>query len=130
MTAVALLAVLVPAAVIDLRRRRIPNRLTAAGAVSGVVLLALTAPAALPGHVLAAVLTGGALLAVALARAGDLGMGDVKLAAVLAVYLGAAVLPALVVGLTAATIAGVLTRRHTIPLGPFLALGGVTALLA
>jgi leader peptidase (prepilin peptidase)/N-methyltransferase len=130
MTAAALAAVLVPAALIDLRRRRIPNRLTAAGTVAAVALLALTDPAALPGHVLAAGLTGGGLLAVALARPGDLGMGDVKLAAVLGLYLGAAVLLALVVGLSVAAISGLAARRRTVPLGPFLAIGGVTALIA
>ena len=126
----ALLVVLVPAAVIDARRRVIPNTLTAAGAVAGVALLTLLEPAALPTHAAAAAGAGGFFLAAALLRPGELGMGDVKLAAVLGLYLGASVVPALLVGLLAASAVGVAGRRSTLPLGPFLALGGVAGLLA
>ena len=126
----ALLAVLVPAAVIDVRRRVIPNTVTAAGAVAGVALLALLEPAALPTHAAAAAGAGGFFLAAALLRPGELGMGDVKLAAVLGLYLGASVVPALLVALLAASAVGVAGRRSTLPLGPFLALGGVAGLLA
>ena len=128
--AAALLAVLVPAAVIDARRRVIPNTLTSAGAVAGLALLTLLAPAALPTHAAAAAGAGGFFLAAALLRPGELGMGDVKLAAVLGLYLGASVVPALLVALLAATAVGVAGRRSTLPLGPFLALGGVVGLLA
>ena len=128
--AAALLAVLVPAAVIDVRRRVIPNTLTAAGAVAGVALLTLLAPAAVPTHAAAGAGAGGFFLAAALLRPGELGMGDVKLAAVLGLYLGASVIPALLVALLAATVVGVAGRRSTLPLGPFLALGGVAGLLA
>jgi len=126
----ALLAVLVPAAVIDVRRRVIPNTLTAAGAVAGVALLTLLEPAALATHAAAAAGAGGFFLAAALLRPGELGMGDVKLAAVLGLYLGASVVPALLVALLAASAVGVAGRRSTLPLGPFLALGGVAGLLA
>ena len=126
----ALLAVLVPAAVIDARRRVIPNTLTAAGAVAGVALLTLLEPAALPTHAAAAAGAGGFFLAAALLRPGELGMGDVKLAAVLGLYLGGSVVPALLVALLAASAVGVAGRRSTLPLGPFLALGGVAGLLA
>jgi leader peptidase (prepilin peptidase) / N-methyltransferase len=126
---VALAAVLVPAAVIDLRRRVIPNALMAAGAAAGLALLALLDPGHLPGHVCAAVAAGTFLLVPALVRPGAMGMGDVKLAAVLGLYLGAAVVPALLVALLAAAAAGIAARRRTIPLGPFLALGGAVGLL-
>ena len=126
----ALLVVLVPAAVIDVRRRVIPNTVTAAGAVAGVALLTLLEPAALPTHAAAAAGGGGFFLAAALLRPGELGMGDVKLAAVLGLYLGASVVPALLVALLAASAVGVAGRRSTLPLGPFLALGGVAGLLA
>lgn len=127
--AAALLAVLVPAAVIDARRRVIPNALTATGAVAGVALLTLLAPAAVPTHAAAAAGAGGFFLAAALLRPGELGMGDVKLAAVLGLYLGASVIPALLAALLAATVMGVAGRRSTLPLGPFLAFGGVVGLL-
>jgi leader peptidase (prepilin peptidase) / N-methyltransferase len=126
---IVLAAVLVPAAVIDLRRRVIPNALTATGAAAGLALLALLAPTSLAGHLAAAGAAGTFFLVPALARPGAMGMGDVKLAAVLGLYLGAAVVPALLVALLAATAAGIAARRPTIPLGPFLALGGAFGLL-
>lgn len=126
--AVALVPALAAAAAIDLRRRIIPNALTAGAAAAGLALLALTDPAALPGHLAAAAAAGSFFLLAALARPGAMGMGDVKLAAVLGLYLGAAVIVALLVALVAATAVGVAGRRTTIPLGPFLALGGVVGL--
>jgi leader peptidase (prepilin peptidase) / N-methyltransferase len=127
---VALVSVLVAAALVDVRRRVIPNRLTAAGAAVGLALLALVDPGHLAVHLVAATGAGGFFLAAAMLRPGDLGMGDVKLAAVLGLYLGAAVVGALLVALLAATAAGLAGRRTTVPLGPFLALGGVVGLFA
>jgi leader peptidase (prepilin peptidase) / N-methyltransferase len=129
LTSAALVAVLVPAAAIDLRRRIIPNRLVAAGAAAGLALLALADSAALPAHLAATLGAGGFFLAAALLRPGELGMGDVKLAAVLGLYLGGAVVVALLVALVAATAVGLAGRRSTLPLGPFLALGGGVGLV-
>ena len=63
-------------------------------------------------------------------------MGDAKLAAMMGLYLGRAVAPALLIGLFVGAVVGVgLIARHgsearkrAIPFGPFLALGGVVAL--
>jgi leader peptidase (prepilin peptidase)/N-methyltransferase len=63
-------------------------------------------------------------------------MGDVKLAAVMGLYLGRAVAPALViafgigalVGLVMIARMGTAARKQAIPFGPFLALGGVAGL--
>ncbi len=65
-------------------------------------------------------------------------MGDVKLVAVMGLFLGRAIVPALAVAVVAGTIVGVIqmlrhgseARKHAIPFGPFLALGGVVGLLA
>ena len=127
---VALVPVLAAAAAIDLRRGIIPNALTAGAAAAGLALLALTDRAALPGHLAAAAAAGSFFLLAALGHPGAMGMGDVKLVAVLGLYLGAAVVVALLVALLTATAVGVAARRTTIPLGPFLALGGVVGLFA
>src|SRR4051812_26830812 len=95
----ALVAVLVPAAVIDLDRRVIPNALTAAGAVGGLALVLAVDRDHLAGHLFAAAASGGCFLVVAIASRGGMGMGDVKLVAVLGLYLGAEVVPALLVAL-------------------------------
>jgi leader peptidase (prepilin peptidase)/N-methyltransferase len=67
-----------------------------------------------------------------------MGLGDVKLAATMGLFLGRAVAPALLAALLMASLVGlVLLARHgsrarkmAIPFGPFLALGGVVGLLA
>ncbi len=135
----ALVAVLVPAALIDLDTRRIPNPLMAIGALLGLVLIAAVEPNALPKHLIAAAAAGGTLLIAALARPGGMGMGDVKLAAVIGLFLGAAVVPALLLALLAGSLVGVVVlmrrgvhdgRRTRIPFGPFLALGAIVGMLA
>jgi len=76
-------------------------------------------------------------LLAALARPGGMGMGDVKLAGVMGLYLGSSVLPALLIAFLSGSIyGGVLMARHGagarkkgVPFGPFLALGGLVALL-
>ncbi len=79
------------------------------------------------------------LLLLALAAPRGMGMGDVKLAAVMGLFLGAAVVPAVFVALIAGSVVGVVLmarrgvgdgRRTAIPFGPWLALGGVAGLFA
>jgi leader peptidase (prepilin peptidase) / N-methyltransferase len=135
----ALVALLVPVALIDLDHRIIPNRLTAAGALAALAIGLATDPSAVPEQLAAGAAAGGFLLLAALARPGGMGMGDVKLAAVLGLFLGREVAVALLVALLAGALAGVVViagrgvergRKTAIPFGPFLALGGVVALLA
>jgi leader peptidase (prepilin peptidase)/N-methyltransferase len=104
-----------------------------------VALVGLTDPGGLPEHLIAGAAGGGFLLAAALAYPGGMGMGDVKLAGVLGLFLGREVAAALLVALIAGTVAGavVMARRGTregrktaIPFGPFLALGGLAAFFA
>jgi leader peptidase (prepilin peptidase)/N-methyltransferase len=63
-------------------------------------------------------------------------MGDVKLAAVLGLYLGRAVAPAILIALVAGVVLGAAIiarkgakegRKTAVPFGPFLALGGMVA---
>jgi leader peptidase (prepilin peptidase)/N-methyltransferase len=133
----AFILLLVPVAFIDLDHRIIPNKLTALGSVTALALTALVEPGDLPEHLLAAAGAGGFLLAAALAKPGGMGMGDVKLAAVMGLFLGRAVAPALFVALIAGSLAGLALMAHrragrgmTIPFGPWLALGGVVGLFA
>jgi leader peptidase (prepilin peptidase)/N-methyltransferase len=81
----ALLAVVT---VSDLRTRRIPDRVVIAAAAIVVLTLAVSAPAALGGRLLAASAAGAFLLAAAVANPAGMGLGDVKLAVVLGLYLG------------------------------------------
>ena len=133
-----LVSILVPVALIDLDHRRIPNVLTGFAAVTAVAALALLAPERLPEHLLAGAAAFAAFLVVALLKPGGMGMGDVKLAGVLGLFLGGAVAPAIFVALLAGSLAGAVlaarygtavARKLQVPFGPFLALGGVTGLL-
>ncbi|HMJ04423.1 MAG TPA: prepilin peptidase [Conexibacter sp.] len=134
-----LVVLLVPIALIDLDHRIIPNRLTALGALAALAIGLATDPAEAPQQLIAGAAAGGFLLLAALARPGGMGMGDVKLAGMLGLFLGYEVAVALLVALVAGTLVGLVViarrgahegRKTAIPFGPFLALGGVVALLA
>jgi leader peptidase (prepilin peptidase) / N-methyltransferase len=122
----------------DLELRVIPNKVLIVSAIAGVVLVAAFDPSSLPERAIAAAAAGGLLFAVALAYPRGMGMGDVKLAAVMGLYLGRSVAPALLIGFAAGALFGLAliarhgaaARKRTLPFGPFLALGGVVGLLA
>jgi leader peptidase (prepilin peptidase) / N-methyltransferase len=122
----------------DLERRVIPNKILAVAAVLAVAISAIADPASLPERALAAAAAGGLLFLAALAYPRGMGLGDVKLAAVMGLFLGrevaAAILVALLVGslvgLTMIARHGAAARKRAIPFGPFLALGGIVGLLA
>jgi leader peptidase (prepilin peptidase)/N-methyltransferase len=135
----ALVLVLVPITLIDLEVRLIPNALTLTGAVAAVALVALTDSGALVEHLVAGIAAGGFLLLAVLAYPRGMGMGDVKLAGMLGLFLGRAVGPAMFVALISGTIVGAVIiarvgaekgRKTAIPFGPYLALGGLVGLFA
>jgi leader peptidase (prepilin peptidase)/N-methyltransferase len=121
----------------DIEQRIIPNKILIAGAVAGLAIVVATDPSSLPERGIAAVSAGGLLLAFALAYPRGMGMGDVKLAAVMGLYLGSAVAPALAVAVISGAVVGIGVMLHrgsgarklAVPFGPFLALGGVVGLL-
>jgi leader peptidase (prepilin peptidase)/N-methyltransferase len=130
---------LIPVALIDLDHRIIPNRLLAPAAVAAIAIQAAVHPGKLPEHLIAAGAAGGFFLLAALAYPRGMGMGDVKLAAVMGLFLGRSVAPALLVAMLAGTLVGMAViarkgaregRKTAVPFGPFLALGGVVGLLA
>ena len=135
--ALIFLVILVVVCVSDLRCRRIPNRATGAAAAVGVVAMLADDPGRLPGAVLAAGLVAAPLLLASLLRPEGMGMGDVKLMAVIGFYVGWAAVPVMLAGLLAATVAGVLislARRRPVgqtelPLAPFLTVAAIPALL-
>jgi leader peptidase (prepilin peptidase) / N-methyltransferase len=136
---VVFILLLVPIALIDLEHRIIPNRLTALGALLAIALGSALDPHGESARLIAGAAAGGALLAVALAYPRGMGMGDVKLAAVMGLFLGKAVAPALLVALLAGTLYGAFlasrrgtlaARRSAVPFGPFLALGSLVAIFA
>jgi leader peptidase (prepilin peptidase) / N-methyltransferase len=130
---------LVPMAIIDLDHQIIPNKLTAPAAVIALVLGTALDPSGQPERLIAGLAAAAFLLLAALMRPGGMGMGDVKLAAVLGFFLGGEVAVALLVALISGTLVGGVImarvgvaagRKTKVPFGPFLALGGVVAVLA
>ena len=133
-----LVGILIPVALIDFDERIIPNKITAPAAVLAIVIGLLMNPSGVPEQLIAGAAAGGFLLVFALVYPQGMGMGDVKLAAVMGLYLGRSVAVAVIIGTLVATLFGVAVmarvgvqdgRKTAVPFGPFLALGGVIAVL-
>jgi leader peptidase (prepilin peptidase) / N-methyltransferase len=121
----------------DLERRIIPNKILLAGAIVCVAVAAPTDPGGLPERAIAAAAAGGLFFVVVLAYPRGMGLGDVKLAATMGLFLGRAVAPAILFALLAGSLVGLAliarngseARKAAIPFGPFLAFGGIVGML-
>jgi leader peptidase (prepilin peptidase)/N-methyltransferase len=121
----------------DLHRRIIPNKVLLVAGAAAVIIVAIGDPGSFPERAIAAAAAGGAFFLAALAYPRGMGLGDVKLAAVMGLFLGRNVAPALIVALLAGSLVGIAiiardgaaARKRALPFGPFLAFGGVVGLL-
>jgi leader peptidase (prepilin peptidase)/N-methyltransferase len=136
---VAMVLLLVPVALIDLDTQIIPNVLMIIGAVVAPAIVLLVSPDDIVEHLIACVAGGGFFLVAVLAYPRGMGIGDIKLAGVLGLFLGRAVAPAIFIALISGTLVGGLImarkgvaagRKTKVPFGPFLAFGAVVALFA
>ncbi len=131
-----LCALLVVITLTDLDLRLIPNAVVLFGAGVGIVIVAATDSDSLPENLAAGAIAGGVMFLIALAYPRGMGMGDAKLVAMMGIYLGRAVAPAVLIGFAIGALVGVAmiarhgseARKQAIPFGPFLALGGVIGL--
>lgn len=131
-------AMLIAVAAIDFDHRIVPNKILLPAAVWALAASAVVRPGDLPELAIAGAGAFAFLLIAALIRPGGMGMGDVKLAGVMGLYLGLSVIPALlfaflsgsVVGIAMMARGGIGERKSAVPFAPFLALGGIVALLA
>jgi leader peptidase (prepilin peptidase)/N-methyltransferase len=118
----------------DLETRLIPDKVILPGAVLLLALRTIDDPSV--EWVVCALGAGIVLFLIVLIYPRGLGMGDVKLSAFLGAGLGISVIVAMFVGFFVAFVPAVVlfvrhgkdARKQSIPLGPFLALGGVIAL--
>lgn len=126
-------AVLMAITLTDLEHRIIPNKVLIFGSVAAVAVVLAFGLGDEASRLIAAVAGGGALLLVAIAYPRGMGMGDVKLVAMMGLYLGRSIAPALLIGFASGALIGALliarhgaqARKQAVPFGPFLALGGV-----
>ncbi len=131
-------AALIALAAIDLDHRLLPNKIVYPLAAYGVLATLLVDRADLAENLIAGAGAFTFLFLAVLAYPRGMGMGDVKLAGAMGIYLGLSIIPALliaflagsVVGLTMIAREGASARKKAVPFGVFLALGGIVAVLA
>jgi leader peptidase (prepilin peptidase) / N-methyltransferase len=131
-------AALIALAGIDYDHRLLPNRIVYPLAAYGVVATLLVDRGDLAENLVAGAGAFLFLLAAVLAYPRGMGMGDVKLAGAMGLYLGVSVIPALlaafltgsVVGVAIMAREGAAARKKAVPFGVFLAIGGIVGVLA
>ncbi len=141
-TRLLLVCILIALFGIDLEHQILPNTITLPGIVAGL-LLSVIAPPGLRDAVIGVVLGGGILYAIAWAyylwrREEGLGMGDVKMLAMIGAFLGwKAVLVTLVLSSFSGAVIGLALivaqsggMKRALPFGTFLAIGAVVAMFA
>jgi leader peptidase (prepilin peptidase)/N-methyltransferase len=129
-------AVLVAISAIDVEHRIVPNRIVVPA--TGIVLVANTLIDPSVEWLLGGLAGFAFLFVAAVIYPAGMGMGDVKLAALLGVMLGRDVAVALMAGMLLAIVPSVVllarhgskARKMGIPFAPFLAGGGIVALFA
>lgn len=132
------IALMTPAALVDWHQRRLPDAivLTAATIFALACLAANASGTTLSqaGIALGLAVFAGPLLILHLAAPNSMGFGDVKAAAVLGMAIGAVDWGLTAWALTAAAastaVVGIVRRRSTLPLGPGLVAGALSAVLA
>ena len=130
-------ATLVLLTAIDLERRLIPNVIVLPATALVLVLQIVFYPGQTIEWVLAAIGASLFFFIPAVIFPAGMGMGDVKLAALLGAALGKSVIAAILIAVVSAAVVslailareGFGARRKAIPYGPFLALGGLVAML-
>jgi len=135
LSALALVLTLVALAGTDLEHRLLPNAIVGPAALVGFTLSVLESPERWWIYLVCALAIAGGLFALALAYPGGMGMGDVKMGGMLGAFLGPYAALAVFVGALCGAITGGLLmvvgkmqRRHALPFGVFMAVGGIVAL--
>jgi leader peptidase (prepilin peptidase) / N-methyltransferase len=131
-------AALIALAAIDFDHKLLPNKIVYPLAVYGLIATLLVDRGDLVENLIAGAGAFAFLLAAVIAYPRGMGMGDVKLAGAMGLYLGASVIPALLVAFLSGSVVGIVIlaregaagRKKAVPFGIFLALGGIVGVLA
>jgi leader peptidase (prepilin peptidase) / N-methyltransferase len=131
-------ACLIALAGIDYDHKLLPNRIVYPMAAYGLVATLLVDREDLAENLIAGAAGFLFLFVALLAYPRGMGMGDVKLAGAMGLYLGLSLVPAMLVAFLAGSIVGLViiaregaaARKKAVPFGVFLALGGIVGVLA
>ena len=131
-------AALIALAAIDFDHKLLPNKIVYPLAAYGVIATLLVDQDDLVENLIAGAGAFLFLLVAVIAYPRGMGMGDVKLAGAMGLYLGLSVIPALLVAFLSGSLVGVVIiaregaagRKKAVPFGVFLALGGIVGVLA
>jgi leader peptidase (prepilin peptidase)/N-methyltransferase len=130
-------AVLIAVTFIDLEHKIVPNKIMGPAAIYGVVTAVAFRTDMLPELLIAGAGAFIFFLVAALIHPKGMGMGDVKLAGVMGLYLGKLVIPALFIAFLVGSVVGVAlvvrygmrSRKVGVPFAPFMALGAFVSML-
>jgi leader peptidase (prepilin peptidase) / N-methyltransferase len=129
---------LIALAAIDFDHKLLPNKIVYPLAAYGVIATLLVDRDDLLENLIAGAGAFVFLLVAVIAYPRGMGMGDVKLAGAMGLYLGLSIIPALLVAFLSGSVVGVVIlaregaagRKKAVPFGVFLALGGIVGVLA
>ena len=131
-------AALIALAAIDFDHKLLPNKIVYPLAAYGVIATLLVDRDDLVENLIAGAGAFAFLLLAVIAYPRGMGMGDVKLAGAMGLYLGLSVIPALLTAFLTGSLVGIVIiaregaagRKKAVPFGVFLALGGIVGVLA
>ena len=129
---------LIALAAIDFDHKLLPNKIVYPLAAYGVIATLLVDRDDLVENLIAGAGAFAFLLLAVIAYPRGMGMGDVKLAGAMGLYLGLSIIPALLAAFLSGSVVGVFIiaregaagRKKAVPFGVFLALGGIVGVLA
>jgi leader peptidase (prepilin peptidase) / N-methyltransferase len=131
-------AALIALAAIDYDHKLLPNKIVYPLAAYGVIATILVDRDDLVENLIAGAAAFAFLLLAVVAYPRGMGMGDVKLAGAMGLFLGLSIIPALLAAFLSGSVVGVFIlaregaagRKKAVPFGVFLALGGIVGVLA
>jgi prepilin signal peptidase PulO-like enzyme (type II secretory pathway) len=134
---VAVIALLSAAAIIDIKERRIPDKLVLAGVAAGLVFSLLDMNSGFLNSLMGGVTTGLVLILIYYITKGGLGLGDVKLFVCTGIYLGlegtvsAMLIAAVLSGLFSLGLICINrdNKKREIPFAPFILAGALVAII-
>jgi len=134
---IILISALITVSFIDIDKQIIPNEITFSLITNGLILALIFDHISFINSVLGLIIPGGLLLLIALIYKKGMGLGDVKLVAMIGVFIGwKFALLSIFIGALIGSIYGVymmiktgMDRKTRIPFGPFISLGAVVMIL-